>query len=190
MYFRRIFWGLRAIFYKPIFGSFGFLSYMGKPLNILGAKRIFIGNRVRIQPGFRAETHNDGIITIKDNVSIGQNFHCTSGGGNLVIMENTTISGNIFVTNIDHDYTTIDVHILKQPQIIKETLIGPNCFIGFGAAIQAGTKLGKQCVVGTNSVVRGEFPDYCVIVGAPARIVKKYNPETKTWEKINGDIKK
>ena len=48
----------------------------------------------------------------------------------------------------------------------------------------AGTKLGKQCVVGANSVVRGEFPDYCVIVGAPARVVKKYNPDTKIWEAV------
>lgn len=67
---------------------------------------------------------------------------------------------------------------------IKETKIGENCFIGIGVAIQAGTILGKQCVVGSNSVVRGEFPDYCVIVGAPARIVKKYNFETQRWEKI------
>ena len=52
-----------------------------------------------------------------------------------------------------------------------------------GAAIMAGTVLGKQCVVGANAVVRGTFPDFCVIVGAPARIVKKYNPDTQKWEK-------
>lgn len=68
--------------------------------------------------------------------------------------------------------------------ITKRTEIGENCFIGFGAAIQAGTVLGKQCIVGTNAVVRGEFPDYSVIVGAPAKVVKQYNKETGEWERI------
>ena len=74
--------------------------------------------------------------------------------------------------------------MVKQKITVKETRIGENCFIGMGAAIMAGTILGKQCVVGANSVVRGNFPDYCVIVGSPAKIVKKYNPETHVWEKI------
>ena len=55
-----------------------------------------------------------------------------------------------------------------------------------GAAIMPGTVLGKQCVVGANSVVKGTFPDYCVIVGSPAKIVKKYNQQTHIWEKISG----
>ena len=51
--------------------------------------------------------------------------------------------------------------------------------------IQAGTILGKQCIVGANSVVRGTFPDYCVIVGAPARIVKRYDEPSKQWRKTD-----
>ena len=70
--------------------------------------------------------------------------------------------------------------------MVKETTIGENCFIGMGAAIMPGTVLGKQCVVGANSVVKGTFPDYCVIVGSPAKIVKKYNQHTQIWEKISG----
>ena len=49
----------------------------------------------------------------------------------------------------------------------------------------AGTTLGKQCIVGANSVVKGNYPDYCVIVGAPAKIVKKYNMERCIWQKTN-----
>ncbi|WP_332020169.1 acyltransferase, partial [Kaistella sp.] len=90
---------------------------------------------------------------------------------------------NVFITNIDHDYTEIGAHVVKQKILVKETKIGDNCFIGMGAAIMAGTILGKQCIVGANSVVRGVFPDYCVIVGSPAKIVKKYNPQTQVWEK-------
>ena len=180
------FWGLiRALILSPFFLKIGFPSYICKPLAIYRPKGIYIGKKVRIQPGARMETHNNGRIEIHDDVSIGQNFHVTSGGNeNLVIGKKTTILGNVFVTNIDHDYRKIGQHILKQPFIISKTEIGENCFIGYGACIQAGTILGKQCIVGANAVVRGIFPDYCVIVGVPAKIIKKYNPETNIWERV------
>ena len=79
------------------------------------------------------------------------------------------------VTNIDHDYKVINKPIAQQELIVNETEIGENCFIGSGVKIQAGTKLGFQCVVGANAVVRGEFPDYSVIVGVPAKVIKRLN---------------
>ena len=69
--------------------------------------------------------------------------------------------------------------------IIKETKIGENCFIGIGAAIQAGTILGNHCVVGANSVVKGIFPDYSIIAGVPAKVIKRYNIQSGLWEKTN-----
>lgn len=178
----KIWWGLKSLFYSFFFKKFSFPSYLGTPIFLYGTSRVEINRRVRIYPGVRIETHNNGVIVFEENVSIGQNFHITSAGY-LVIGKHTTISGNTFITNIDHEYQEIGKHILDQPMIVKETSIGENCFIGYGVAIQAGTILGKHCVVGANSVVRGKFPDYCVIVGAPARIVKKYNLESQEWEK-------
>jgi acetyltransferase-like isoleucine patch superfamily enzyme len=77
------------------------------------------------------------------------------------------------------------MHILDQEHIISKTEIGENCYIGFGVVIQAGTTLGRQCVVGANSVVKGSFPDFSVIVGAPGRVVKRYNTESEKWEKTD-----
>ena len=181
----KVIWALRGIAYKLRFAKFGNMSYIGKPIILEGAKRIEIGNKVRVYPGARMETYGEkGRIIIEDNVSIGQNFHVISSDYPLVIGKNTTVSGNVLITNVDHDYTQIGEHILAQKHMTKKTRIGENCFIGYGAAIQAGTILGKQCVVGANSVVRGTFPDYCVIVGVPARIVKRYNPNLAIWEKV------
>ena len=73
---------------------------------------------------------------------------------------------------------------MEQKRIVKTTSVGKNCFIGFGACIQAGTVLGKQCIVGANSVVRGHYSDYSVIAGVPARVIKRYNAETQKWEKV------
>jgi len=181
----KYFWVFRAILFKTRFKRIGNFSYIGKPVYLEGTKGVEIGNRVRIYPGIRIETHGkEGKIIIENNVSIGQNVHITSSGSELRIGEDTTILGNVFATNIDHDYKNIGIHILKQDYLINETKIGKNCFIGYGAAIQAGTILGNQCIVGANSVVRGEFPDYSVIVGAPAKAVKRYNPDSGVWEKI------
>lgn len=184
MTINKLFWALRGCTYKLSFGKFGNFSYIGKPTSLLGTKRIFIEDKVRIQPGIRMETANHGSIVIHENTSIGQNVHITADKEALEIGKDTTILGNVFITNLDHDYREIGVHIMKQRRMVRTTKIGENCFIGFGACIQAGTVLGKQCVVGANAVVRGTFPDYSVIVGVPARTVKRYNPETKQWERV------
>lgn len=181
----KIFWIIRALLYKLFLGKINLPSYIGRPTYVHNFRRIFIGNRVRIYPNSRLEVHGENSkLIIEDNVGIGQNVHITTGD-TLIIGKSSTILANVFITNIDHDYTEINKPILEQKMIIKKTEIGENCFIGIGAAIQAGTILGKQCVVGANSVVKGEFPDYCVIVGSPARIVKKYNFDTQRWEKYN-----
>ncbi len=184
MSLRKIWWLIKSLRFKIFFKEFKFPSYIGSILSINNKGDIIIKKRVRIQPGLRIETiTKKSKIIINENTSIGQNFHVTSGDI-LSIGENVTILGNVFITNIDHDYTEIEKPILEQKLIIKETKIGDNCFIGYGASIQAGTILGKQCIVGTNAVVRGIFPDYCVIVGVPAKIIKKYNFETKKWESV------
>ncbi|UNC93564.1 acyltransferase [Candidatus Contubernalis alkaliaceticus] len=183
MSFIKYLWGIRAVFYKLRFQSIGKMSYIGKPLFLLGTNKCNIGNRVRIYPGLRMEIHGKGGISIEENVSIGQNLHIISKDIELVIGKNTTLSGNVFITNIDHDYRQIGQHVMNQHYLVKETILGKNCFIGYGACIQAGTKLGKQCVVGANAVVRGEFPDYCVIAGVPARIIRQYNKDTGEWQK-------
>lgn len=183
----KLFWIVRGILYKPFFGKFCLPSYIGTPVFIKNIKRIYIGKNVRIFPGLRIEViDNESSIVIEDNVSIGQNLHIISGRKNeLKIGKNTTISANVFITNIDHDYKQLNIHILKQNIISKNTQIGEYCFIGYGAVILAGTILGKQCIVGTNSVVRGVFPDYSVIVGVPAKIIKRYNFKTNKWERTN-----
>lgn len=176
-------WGARALLYKLFLGRVGKLTYIGKPCFIEGGKKIYIGERVRIFPGIRMEAIGDGKIRIGDNVAIEQNVHITSGG-RMVIGNNVTIAANVWITNVDHEYRDISKSVLEQELILKETSIGDGCFIGYGAKLQAGTKLGKHCVVGAGAVVRGEFDDYCVVVGCPARVIKKYNAKTDKWERM------
>ena len=181
----KIFWIIRGLLYKPFFGKFSFPSYIGKPIYINNFKKIFIGKRVRIFPNSRIECiGKDAKIIIHDNVSIGHNLHLTAFS-TLEISKNCTISSNVLITDNEHSYFEIDSHIMSQKLISKKTFIGENCFIGTGAVINSGTILGKQCIVGSNSVLSGVYPDYCVIVGAPGRIVKRYDANTNEWKKTN-----
>ncbi|MFM5038902.1 DapH/DapD/GlmU-related protein [Aeromonas veronii] len=184
---RKIFWLVRTLFLKPFLGALGAYSYIGSTTYICGLSRIFIGRKVRIYPNARIESLG-GNIKIEHNTSIGQNLHLISSN-NVFIGQNTTISANVFISDVDHSYDAINVHIMEQPLIKSETIISENCFIGYGAVILPGSTLGKQCIVGANSVVRGHFPDYSVIVGSPAKVIKRYNVTTMRWQRTDSDGK-
>ena len=121
---------------------------------------------------------------IGNGVTIQQRCHITAAS-DLIIGNDTMISFDVSIQDTDHQYTNVDIPIVKQPLIVQKTEIGKNCFIGSGVKIQAGTILGQHCVVGANSVIRGVFPDYSVIVGVPGKVIKQYNVETKKWEKTD-----
>src|ERR1700761_4227992 len=96
----------------------GLLTYIGRPIHIWGGKSIYVGNKVRIFPGSRMEVHNNASIVFEENISVGQNLHIIASNEQLKISRSTTISGNVFITNTDHDYTEPDVHILDQKYIV------------------------------------------------------------------------
>lgn len=177
-------WALRALLYKPFFKYVGSMSYIGKPCFIEGCKGISVGKKTRIFPGIRMEAIGTGNINIGNNCAIEQNAHIISYDNMLNIGDNTTISANVFISNVDHEYTNINKSVIDQPYIKKDTLIGESCFIGYGATILPGTKLGNHCIVGSNAVVKGNYPDYCLIGGVPAKIIKKYDMDIQKWVKI------
>jgi len=179
----KIIWMVRALFYKILMKRFGFLSYLGKPCYISGSKMFSFGKKVRIYPNARIESLG-GVVRIGDDVSIGQNFHLVSCS-NVQIGEGTTISANVFISDVDHEYEAIGLHVLKQNLSVKNTIVGTNCFIGYGSVVLPGTILGKQNIVGANSVVKGSFPDFCVIAGAPAKIIKRYDVIDGLWKKTD-----
>ncbi|HUX17557.1 MAG TPA: hypothetical protein VMV63_00030 [Acidithiobacillus sp.] len=179
------------IYYRRIFKRFGYGSLLFSPLSITNpehisiSKNVHIGHRARIEA--RIDWHGgqqfSPELEIHDDADIGQNV-TISCVNKVVIGRNTVISFDVFITDNDHAYEQIGVPVMKQPLIVKKTIIGENCFIASGVKILAGTVLGKQCIVGSNSVVRGEFPDYCVIVGSPARVVKRYSAQSGCWERV------
>jgi len=178
------------VFYRHRLQKCGKHNIIAKPI-FWTPEYIELGNNILIWPGSRFEgvseynenKYNPKLI-IGNNTTIQQNCHITFAD-EMIIGNNVTISFNVSIQDSDHYYNEININILNQKLKIGKVIIGDFCFLGSGSKILSGTVLGKQCIIGTNAVVRGQFPDYCVIAGIPARIIKRYDPITKEWEKTN-----
>lgn len=125
-------------------------------------------------------------IRIGARVTIQQQCHITAAG-ELTIGDDSALLNGTMITDIDHSYEVPGINVMQQPIILRPTRIGRFCVIGSGARILAGTTLGDNCVVGANAVVRGVFPDHCVIAGAPARIVRRLDPVSGRWRKTDAE---
>lgn len=122
-------------------------------------------------------------LRIKKGCSIGRFCHICATNS-IVIDENVLIAERVYLTDNLHAYEDINIPIIKQPIIQKkEVVIGEGSWLGENVCI-IGAKIGKHSVIGANSVVTHDIPDYCVAVGAPAKIIKRYNFEKKEWERV------
>ena len=169
-------------------GCFVSSTILFTPQFIELGNNVFIGDNARIQgitcyEGIRFEPR----IILGDNVSIQQNIHLTCAQ-QIIIGSNTAIAANVTITDIHHPYDDVTIPIERQELMVKSVSIGESCKIYNNAIILPGTKIGKHVTIGGNSVVNGNIPDYCVAVGSPARIVKRYNFKSNKWEKTNSLI--
>jgi len=92
---------------------------------------------------------------------------------------------NIVVSAMNHGYEDISIPPSKQKDIIKLITIEDEVWIGANCVITIGVTIGKHSIVGAGSVVTKDIPPYCIAVGNPARVIKKYNSETAAWEKVD-----
>ena len=174
---RMVYCGKGSIIGSPLFITPEFMS-VGVNVLIWPKCRI---EGISIMANLRGQVP---LVEIGDNVVMQQHCHITAIG-HLYIGTGTLMSFNVSIQDTDHSYEDILKSVSQQPLIFKKTFIGENCFIGARVSIQAGTHLGRHCIVGANAVVKGTFPDYCVLVGAPARIVKRYDLEHCLWRRTD-----
>jgi acetyltransferase-like isoleucine patch superfamily enzyme len=99
-------------------------------------------------------------------------------GSNVIIAQQVVISG------LNHGYEDVEMPIKDQPCDTKQIIIGDDSWIGAGAVITAGVTIGKHAVVAAGSIVTKSVPDFSIVAGNPARILKQYNFDKKIWERI------
>ena len=101
--------------------------------------------------------------------------------GPVMIGNNVILAQNVVLSALNHNFedvlTTINQQGVKTDQIIIEN----NVWIGANSTILAGVHIGEHVVVGAGSVVTKDIPPFSVVVGNPAKIIKKYDFQVKKW---------
>ena len=67
---------------------------------------------------------------------------------------------------------------------VKEVFIDDGVWIGNNVVVLPGAWIGKKAVVGAGSVVTGKIDDYCIAVGNPARVIKRWDFNSSTWVSV------
>lgn len=177
-------------FYKLTFGSIGMGTKLIYPI-LSGSKRIFIGANVFIQKNtWLAAVPLTGDVNCKliigDGTYVGHfcHFYATS---KIEIGKKVLIANKVYISDNRHGYKNILLPVIDQPvEQINAVVIGDGAWLGENVCV-IGACVGKNSVIGANAVVTNDIPDYCVAVGTPAKIIKRYNFELKEWCKTDGD---
>lgn len=138
-----------------------------------------IGERVSISCGMMpgVQLGPDSIVRIGGSCSIGRGSHIV-GHQSIDIGDHVFTGPYVYITDQNHVYDDPETPIGRQWPRNNPVSIGSGSWLGTGAIILPGTRLGRQCVVAGGAVVRGEFPDHSVIAGVPAKVVRSYDPDT------------
>jgi acetyltransferase-like isoleucine patch superfamily enzyme len=109
-----------------------------------------------------------------------------SSGTYLEIGSFTICAPNVFVASTEHQIEGNHLKPMLHSGIVDHgrLVIEENCWLGVNAVVVGGFTVGRGSVVGANAVLRQSLPPFCVAVGAPARIVKMYNPATQEWQAV------
>lgn len=179
----------RYLYYKFKFKNLGFKSYLINLLRIDGMKNIEIGDRVIIRDqtwlAALAITNHDSVrLKIGNGTALGH-FNHIYATKEINIGNHVLIADKVYISDNLHEFEDIHKPIIQQGiKQISTVHIGDGSWIGENVVI-LGATIGKNSIVGANSVVKGTFPDYCVIVGSPAFIVKRYDIQSKQWRKTD-----
>ena len=174
--------------WKLSFSEFGLKSYIYSPLRVDGAENIYIGSKVYI--GYKAwlaalplTGENQCSLIISNDCTIGNfnHIYCTK---RIVLEKGVLTADKVYISDNLHGYDDIKSYIKDQPIMQNgEVVIGEGSWLGENVCV-LGVRIGKHCVIGSNSVVTRDIPDYCVAVGAPAKVIKRYDLSSGLWIKV------
>jgi len=161
------------------------------PFDIRNKHRIKIGKgfttgfgcRIEAQP---IDNNKNYCIEIGKNVQINDYVHIASGE-KVIIGDNVLIASKVYISDINHgSYTGLNqdspllAPVLRKLST-KPVIIENNVWIGEGVCIMPGTCIGAGTIIGASSVVTKSIEPYSIVVGNPAKVIKKYNFESQTW---------
>lgn len=174
------------------FAAFGEGSIICHPYTtIFNERYISIGRDTMIGPNVALsagmvpgqECLTSPVVRIGDRCLIGRGSGIV---GHLAVdIGNDVWTGHhVYITDQNHGYEETEVPISKQSQPESPVTIGDGSWLGHGTVVLPGARIGRHVAVGANSVVVGELPDFCVAVGAPARVIRSWSVE-RGWQRVS-----
>src|SRR5690606_24110717 len=143
-------------------------NFWYKKLGVNLANRCYIAKNVI----FKGDLSN---LHMKYNCSIYDGSLITLSAP-VVIGENTAIAYNVTLLTSANPRGPLNKLIKLYPKIVAPINIGSNSWLGAGSIVLPGITIGDFCVIAAGSVVTKDVPDYTVVAGVPAKIIKKLNP--------------
>lgn len=156
-----------------------------RPLKISGVRYIELGCNISIEEGAWITASPltnslDSIIKIGNGTRIGHYSHIY-GTKEIEIGQNVLIADRVYISDNSHAFSNPFIAILDQEILqLNAVTVGDGAWIGENACL-IGVKVGRNCVIGANSVVTRDIPDYSVAVGIPAKVIKRYDFIRKAW---------
>jgi len=158
------------------------LVFFGRGLELEVSRRgrvkfgrfVWIGDRTKIRC-------HEGEVEIGRKTVIGQ--ECTISAYQRVrIGEQCVIADRAMFIDFDHGVVEVERPIRLQGIYKRDVEVGSNVWIGYGACILRGVRVGDNAVVGTNAVVTKDVPANAVVGGVPARVLRmREAPQELRW---------
>lgn len=167
-------------------GCFPF--YIGKGAQINSSDGIIVednfslgvDSKITIIKEYHGENYEPALL-IGKNVNIGNRFTALVAD-EIVIGNDTLIASDVLITSENHGMNPLsDYSYACQPLMAEPVSIGDGCWIGEKVTIMPGVSIGKKCIVAANAVVTHSCPDFCIVGGVPAKVLKTFDFEQKKW---------
>lgn len=156
---------------------------------------LYLGRRVSFDAGFQVKQFADKQfklqIVLKNDVRIGKNVLIQGSGyfemghrsfigdggvigvnDSVVIGENVMIAHYATIRDTDHNYSRLDVPMIDQGISSAPVVIGDDVWIGHGVTILKGVVIGRGAIIAAGAVVTKSVPDYAIVGGIPAKVIK------------------
>ncbi len=173
---------------SPAFAVFGRKVRIVWPLRIVGCANIELGDNVTVHYGayiavLRGSSQSPR-LGIGCGSMIGNHAHIIVTK-KVQIGAHVLVADRVYIADNRHGYENPSIPVIDHDIVqLSEVRIGDGTWIGENVCI-IGSSIGKHCVIGANSVVTRDVPDYCIAVGAPAVVVKRFCSSTKSWRRTN-----
>ncbi|NOX61912.1 MAG: acyltransferase [Chloroflexi bacterium] len=189
---------VRGLLRRPFLAECGGRFFVGRRVQLLNTKKLRVGRSVTLEDDVKIDALSRHGVVLGDNVSIGRfsviectgvlqhlgqgfsmgansnlgDYNFVGAAGGVSIGENVLIGQGVRFHSEDHVFARADIPIKAQGVTNKGIVVEDDVWLGSGAILLDGVRVGRGAVVAAGSVVTKDVPPFAVVGGVPARVLK------------------